>query len=259
MGSSTKSMVKINNRACFYEVIEDSCICCGDPIVYLYTTSKVDDSVNYLNREGKTFNKSNIDKNGKYSSKLAISNSTVSLNDLGGLSDQSNWGSRDMFLYEGSYEYRTNKGAELKTAIAKKGENVYNEKDKNFPEYSYRLDPETVTFIRGYNRTNRYGYSSASIKKIGNKVCFNAGITNCNSSEASGYYHMASVFLSKPEIEGAITPEYKDYVKTRFNTNNNTNCLTDNATKIYDNKYNTCRWVDYKEYSNGKTVILALK
>lgn len=266
MGSPTKSLVTNNSRSCFYEVIEDLCICCGDPIVfYRYTTSKIDSTESYLSSIG--FKKSQ-EKDGSKDASLKLTNTTIPLfdsnvndNNLG-----SNWSSTDLFTYDGEL-YNTDKGFMVYKYIMEKGESIYNVSSTNTPEYSYRLNAATMSKVKEYNDSNRYGFSDSTVRIIGRKICFDttATCTNNVNDEEPGYFHLGSNFLNKDYMVNAITPEYKTKLKTAKSGAYDENCfindhLTDLAFKNQMNSKNSCRWVDVRVTGpGGKKVNLALK
>ena len=258
MGDPVKSMVSNNTRNCFYEVIEELCTCCGDPILfYSYETSRIDDTNGYLDGKGYPFDPSRTDYD-RRSSVLNILNSTVSLYDpSGGDGDiAGNWSSTDQFVYEGNI-YTTNKGAELYNAIMEKGELIY-DTSSNTPEYSYTLNPSLMSTIRSYNGSHRYGYSRSTIRIVGNKICFNTSGSCSDSDENSGYFHFASKFLEESYMIDAITPAYRGNVNTS-KTGAASACSVTDATNVYQGAYNNCRWIDYVENVGGKSIKLALK
>lgn len=262
MGDGVRSMVVDNTRSCFYEVIENLCTCCGDPILfYTYETTRIEETEGYLDGEGYDFDKSKTDYDSK-NSILNIFNSNVSLYDPDATGEVApNWSTSDVFVYEGE-EYTTGKGAELLGAIEGKGETIY-DTGTSKPEYSYTLNPNLLSQIRNYNGSHRYGYNSNSVKVIGNKICFNANAP-CSSSdddETPGYFHFASLFLEESYMVDAITPAFKNDIITKKNGSSSL-CIVENAADVYNPAYSSCRWIDYKEVdtgSGGVPVRLALK
>lgn len=257
MGSSTKSLVKTNSRTCFYEVVEDFCTCCGDPILfYAYNQGKIDMTDLQISH----FNPSkNVANDGKNSS-LNLTSSTVSLYDMNVNNNNnlgSNWASQDLFMFEGTYTYKTNKGSELYQYVTKKGETIY-DTSKNNPDYSYTLNAKTLADIKYYNGTHRYGFTNSSVKKIGSKICFDAGATNCTSTDEPGYFHLSSKFLEETFMKNAVTPAYRTKVKNYSNGASNCVILESEIQSQLDNK-KRCRWVDVKVRAGSKYVNLALK
>lgn len=258
MGDGIRSMVVDNTRNCFYEVIEELCTCCGDPILfYSYETSRIDETNSYLDNNGHPFDPSRTDYDSK-NSILNILNSSVSLYDPSGGDGNiaGNWSSTDKFVYEGNV-YTTNKGAELYEAIMEKGELVYDTTNNN-PEYSYTINPSLMSTIRTYNGSHRYGYSRSTVRIVGNKICFNSSGSCSDSDENSGYFHFASKFLEESFMVDAITPEYRSHVNTS-KTGSSSSCQVSDASNVHQGSYSNCRWIDYVENVGGKNIKLALK
>lgn len=257
MGSSTKSLVKTNSRTCFYEVVEDFCTCCGDPILfYGYNPGKSE----MTDVQIPHFDPSKDIKNDGKNSSLNLTSSTVSLYDMdvnnnGNIG--SNWASQDLFMFEGTYTYKTNKGSELYKYVTKKGETIYDTSVNN-PDYSYTLNAKTIADIKYYNGTHRYGFTNSSVKKIGNKICFDAGVANCTSTDEPGYFHLTSNFLEETFMRNAITPAYRTIVKNNSSSSSDCSILESEIQSKLDNK-KRCRWVDVKVRAGSKYVNLALK
>lgn len=261
------SLLEKNYTSCFYEVVEDLCTCCGDPIVfYTYETSKIDSTETFLGTIG--FKPSDGTKSGEKDASLNITNTTIPLfdsnvnaNDLG-----SNWSSNDVFSYKGEL-YLTNKGIKVYKAIMEKGETIYDVTKSNPPEYSYMLNAEAMSKVKEYNKTNRYGFSNDTVRIIGRKICFDstATCTNNVNDEEPGYFHFGSNFLNKDFMVKAITPEYKNKLKTAKSGAYDENCfisdsLADTAFKNQLNSKTSCRWVDVRVNGpSGKKINLALK
>jgi len=257
MGSSTKSLVKTNSRTCFYEVIEDFCTCCGDPILfYGYNQGKSE----MTDLQIPHFDPSKNLKNDGKNSSLNLTSSTVSLYDINSNNNNnlgSNWKSQDLFMFEGTYTYKTNKGSELYKYVTKKGETIY-DTSKNNPDYSYTLNAKTMADIKYYNGTHRYGFTNSSVKKIGKKICFDAGASNCTTTDEPGYFHLSSNFLEETFMKNAVTPAYKTKVKNYNSGSSDCTILETEIQSKLDNK-KSCRWVDVKVRAGSKYVNLALK
>ena len=53
MGESTTALIPVNRHACFYEVQESICRCCGDPIMWTtYESTLWDDTEEFLDDNG---------------------------------------------------------------------------------------------------------------------------------------------------------------------------------------------------------------
>ena len=258
MGDGVRSMVVDNTRSCFYEVIEELCTCCGDPILfYSYETSRIDETNSYLDNNGYPFDPSKTDYDSK-NSILNILNSSVSLYDPSGGDGNvaDNWSTTDKFVYEGDI-YTTDKGGELYEAIMEKGELIYDTANYK-PEYSYTINPSLMSTIRSYNGSHRYGYSQSTIRIVGSKICFDGSISCSNNDENSGYFHFASKFLEESYMQDAITPAYRSHVISTKNASSSY-CYVSDAANVYQGSYSNCRWIDYVENVGGKNIKLALK
>lgn len=246
MGDSKRSMIKENVRKCFYEVFEDFCKCCGDPIViYTHTTSKIDDTKDKLNSMGHSFDPSKDDYTNR-TSNFGPKSSSVSLFDIDGSSNRTlgdNWSSNDPYFFIGKLYY-TSKGSELLQGITAKGDTIYNNIGNLTPEYSYTLTPSILAQIRGDNVN--YGYTSDSLHVI-DKVCFATGPCDINSVD-HGFYHFGSKYL-ETFLSSAQTPGFSSIISGSTGSS----CIVTNASGTFNRG---CRFVDYKT-SNGH--YLALK
>ena len=267
MGDDIRGMIKNTKRSCFYEIYEELCKCCGDPITWYQSyDSLIDDTESYLDSYWSgNFDKSRDDYTNK-SSRFGVVSSTVSLYDMSCknnlpagydsdsdcINDYSNWGSKDAFLYDGKL-HSTEKGKQLRDGIVDRGEEIY-DINLHYPEYSYTLTPAVMARIKEENGKYRYGYSSSTVDIFGAKVCYDGGIkSSCTlDGEEAGYFHFSSNFLEEDFMVDAITGEFAGNVN--HNKSVNSSCVVTNASQAYD-KIN-CRWVDYKT-SGG--IVLALK
>ena len=257
MGDKIRGMIKNTERTCFYEIYEELCKCCGDPITwYRENRTLIDDTESYLDsmKGSSYFDKSRDDYTSR-SSRFGVVSSTVSLYDLNrvGRSEYSNWGSHDAFLYDGKLYKNLSKGSELKNAIMNRGESIY-DVNANYPEYSYTLTPSVMARIKQENGKYRYGYTSSTVDIFGEKVCYNGGIrSTCTlDGEEAGYFHFSSNFLENDFMIAAITREFAGNVN--HNKSVSSSCFVTNASQAYDKK--DCRWVDYK---TPEGIVLALK
>lgn len=251
MGTET-SVISTNTRKCFYQVYEDVCKCCGDPIIwYTKSGSSVDETEKYLDSAIRPdyFDKSKTDYT-KLSSTLGAISSTVSLFDIDGTTNRfigDNWSLSDTYIFDGKI-YKTSKGAELLNQLSFKGETIYNNEGNNIPEYSYILTPSVLAQIR--TDDSLYGYSTKSVEAIGNKICFKTGPCSPSSDDA-GYFHLGSIFLKK-YLANAENKKYSSIINSTKTLGTGA-CVVTNANKTYDRG---CRWVDYR---TGNGHYLALK
>ena len=274
MGNPATSLVAVNKHACFYEVYEDICRCCGDPILWTtYESNKYDETEDYLNGEGYGYNMSDTtyDPNKPLSSHLGYLNSSVSLYDVDGSDDSlaGNWSSTDLFTYQ-SAVYETAKGEHLANAIMEKGETIY-DTTSNKPEYSYTLNANAIALIKEYNSGHSYGYSTNDLIAYGvsnKKTALDANVSVINSNnlnDVNTFSHYGSKFLEE-YMESYITDDFKSDVLTgRTSQGSSTVCSVEagpdaarQAFNLIQN--NSCRWVDYIETTNdGNRVRLAFK
>ncbi|MGN0966140.1 MAG: hypothetical protein ACI4OP_00890 [Candidatus Coprovivens sp.] len=274
MGNPATSLVAVNKHACFYEVYEDICRCCGDPILWTtYESSKYDDTNDFLNENGYNYNMSNTsyDPSKPLSSHLGYLNSSISLYDVAG-SDGAlagNWSSTDLFTYQ-SAVYETGKGEILANEIMEKGETVY-DTASNKPEYSYTLNANAIALIKEYNSGHSYGYSTSDLIAYGvsnKKTAINANISVINSNDLNDvntFSHYGSKFLEE-YMTSYVTEDFKQDVLTRRTTQGSATVCSveagpDAARQAFSMiQNNNCRWVDYIETTNdGNKVRLAFK
>ena len=274
MGNPATSLVAVNKHACFYEVYEDICRCCGDPILWTtYESSKYDDTNDFLNQNGYDYNMSDTtyDPSKPLSSHLGYLNSSVSLYDVDGSDDSlaGNWSSTDLFTYQ-SAVYETGKGEVLANTIMEKGETVY-DTASNKPEYSYTLNASAISLIKEYNSSHSYGYSTSDLIAYGvsnKKTAIDANVSVINSNnlnDVNTFSHYGSKFLEE-YMTSYITEDFKlDVLTGRTTQGSSTVCSVeagpDAARQAFSMiQNNNCRWVDYIETTNdGNKVRLAFK
>ena len=281
MGNASQSLIAINKHACFYEVYEKICRCCGDPMLWTtYSGSKLTETSEFLTTQGYVFTPSGtgIDPNTTFSRRLAYVGSSVSLYDLDGSNDRelaSNWSTNDNFLYATNNHVgnaETDKGANLASSIVKRGEEIYDTGTYN-PEYSYVLSPSTLSLIREYNEGRLYGYGSDSLILYGvsnREVAFDNSITNITQDikeENNTFSHFGSKFLEDfmktyvpSQFEDRVLPSRKTQGPTVVCSVDGTLGVTaaDRAFDMVQN--NNCRWVDYVQTTpDGKQIRLAFK
>lgn len=274
MGNAATSLIAVNKHACFYEVYEDICRCCGDPMLWTtYESSKTTETGRFLDEENFDYVMSldSYDPNTVFNSHLGYVNSTVSLYDLDGTSNGAlpgNWGTSDKFTYQ-SEVYTTGKGQYLANEIIKKGETIYTTGGNN-PEYSYTLNPSAISLIREYNGSHKYGYSTNDLIAYGitkKKTPLDFAITDINGKENSvnTFSHYGSRFLEE-YMSDYITAEFAASVlTTRKNQGASTVCFVEEGADAASKAYalvqtQKCRWVDYVETTDsGKKVRLAFK
>ena len=275
MGNAATSLVAVNKHACFYEVDEDICICCGDPIIWeTYESSGVQDTQEWITQNGYNYEMSNTryGDSSKLSSHYGYTNSSISLYDLDGDGNgllSGNWSSDDIFTYQAN-KYTTDKGDYLAGSIVERGETIYNT-SKNSPEYSYTINPTAMSLIREYNGGHRYGYVTDDLVSYGissKKTPLDATVTTVNNSnvnKVNTFSHYGSKFL-EDFMESYITDDYKDRVLTkRQGQGTATVCSVEAGHEAAKTAYelvqkNKCRWVDYIETTpDGKKIRLAFK
>lgn len=267
-----------NTRTCFYEVLENICLCCADVIdtevvsnVSKLSTSKA------LSAAGSSYKVSSYkgvseDDKKNVVGQLGFYNNTVSLADFTGGSNRdvgSNWRGKTKYLVEGNVEV-TNKGAVLKNYIESKGENVYNDD----PEYSYTLNPAAMSAIRTYNETNGYQVRATTLTTYGPLLITsnnikNWKVTNDNIENKVSFNHYGSRFLEVnlknykngtvlsdktglcyvyvPNINEATVKQTENKLKSQVNIDikslKGAQYYNSNGNKI--SNLSSCRWIDY--------------
>ncbi len=271
-----QSLIVTNSRTCFYEVFEELCLCCGNPIYahvdsdspYVFTSST------YVPYEMSTV----TDEDLSPTSSLAITTSNVSLSDMTSDSNRDlgdNWSDSATFFYNGDV-FTTQKGAELLSKIEVPGENIYSEE----PEYKFTLNPEGLSNIREYNDSHTYGVTYEDLVSIGryavnpyyNDTFLECGkdgdVTGCSwevemttdeeyypQNRIINFTHYGSNFLMTElkDMRGiTFSGKYSDYSAVGMDEN----CYvrgeqTPGGSEVLsslDSKADSCRWVDYIQY-----------
>ena len=268
MGTET-SVLKMNNRSCFYEVYEAICKCCGDPIdseAFMLSGTSTSD---YINKNKVSFKESDYDVISSKST-LGFFDSTISLNDLNSDSDRDladNWKVND--YYVDGHKHSTSKGGELAIDIQNVGENAYNFE----PEYSFTLTPNALTEIKSYNEDNGYEVNVNNITAYGvytispiNECANNANTCDwgnpkdesfLRSNEYITFVHYGSKFLEGKIGSGTVN--MKDYWNDNMKLLNSDKACSiigtdyakfvqsSNGSKsvLYDMVQSGCRWIDY--------------
>lgn len=279
MGGDTP-IIKLNTRACFYEVFEEVCLCCGSEIkTYVEGSDDVTKGYPYTEPTGPyhqiddptkvTDNKDGI---------LNIASSTFSLNDVASKYGSSsretpvNWSDSSPFFYDG-VTHMTNKGDVALDAIEAKGENAYSET----PEYSYYLTPASLSAIRDYNASNGYDVDFNKLKVYGRYSI--APLTSCSSptscdwgssanefkmnNKIVNFRHYGSEFLEEfmydlnAVYDGTLAKNGNDQVCEIYVTSGTDGKTISN--EITNKVKSGCRWIDYISESNGEYFRLAFK
>jgi len=262
MGNVESAVIANNVRSCFYEVIEEICLCCGDDIdshtTYTNqvdkdttTTYAINNKINYTTSDNDKVVKNN-------SGVLGFSNTTVSLNSLTTKDDNGtvrtlgdNWNT-SKFTYNGS-TYSTSKGKTAKEEIESVGENVYN----STAEYTYVLSPEVITYIKDYNDKNGYeidfskltAYGVTSIAPINcsGSSCSDSSYDASSNNEVVKFSHYGSTFLE--DLDDLVGSSITGNNLSQKQGNDNV-CVVHSSgdtasnlnTQISSKK---CRWIDY--------------
>lgn len=269
------SLIPQNTRTCFYEVVENICLCCGDPIVS-YTNEGYITGEEFAEQSGYNFDFNKDINEEAEKGILSFNTSTVALSDLNGSTDRTlgnNWTEKGAFYYGGN-KLQTNKGAVALEEIQDIGEKVYLNDGDATPEYSFELKPATLAAIRNYN--DMYGYEvnfdnltlygRSSIQPLGS--CSDPN--NCKwfpssdeendemSDRIANFGHYGSNFLENFDkllgTSGAASTENlsnKDRdldVCAIVKNNNVTSAKDDLRNEINSGK---CRWIDYIEVAEN--------
>lgn len=269
-----------NDRTCFYEVVEEICLCCGDWTINSYVDDDDDtvydsngDGINdssiyvdeFLEHSGYGYEKSDSTATDSYAS-MGFVSSSVSLSDLTapGATVADNWSDSSLFLYAGNSKLTTNKGAVAAANIEAAGETIYATTDT--AEYSYILTPNTLSNIRSYNDTYGYEVNYDNLRLVGR---YSIASLNGGSSDSSftatteemneiiNFQHYGSVFLEEFMYD-------QNAVVTSLARNNGV--VNDKVCSIVDDKSSNdrlseinnlmddgCRWIDYIENLDGNT------
>ncbi|MBR4693182.1 MAG: hypothetical protein IKP07_00060 [Bacilli bacterium] len=262
-----QSLVAINERVCFYEVFEELCLCCGNPI-NAHTMS--DAPYEFVNNSRTEYVMSLTNNPLVPSATIAINTSNISLSDMQSDSNRDlgeNWSEESLFFYDGE-DFYTNKGAELLKEIQSegRGENIYSET----PEYRFVINPQGMSEIRKYNDDHGYGLDYYTLSSTGRYAIMPYdGETFLACNDLSGceweipasldednypqnriinFTHFKSDFLEKELKES----KYANKVNfTGINSNYDTvimrtDCyVTENDVSTIHDKAESCRWVDY--------------
>ena len=276
-----ESVIQVNSRTCFYEVYENLCNCCGDPIEFHTSYIEGTKSKDYTDEARKKRNEcandscktpdpdkikeTYYDRAGEAT--LNFFTTVSSLSDLSAITSTgetrklaNNWGD-SFFSYGLNGGLVTKQGTKAADAIQLRGDSVYAKE----PEYSYTLTPDVIRFIRDYNGKHDYVYNAEGDCKPSSRGticdkgtysivpmndCSNPGSCKWTESPGSitelttnnvGFSHMASKFLETSEIMKAASKATKDRI------NNGIICDTETKDiKNYD-ELKACRWVDYIE------------
>ena len=275
MGKGASSIISVNSRTCFYEVVEDICLCCGDPLVtYTYDNPNVEETITpeefIQDNDGYDYKMSTGSGSGGV---LGFSTSTVSLSDLNTSSDRQlggNWTNKAAFYYAGA-KLSTNKGAVALKEIEDQGEKVY----ANDAEYSYILKPAALAAIRDYNDTYGYGvnfdtltiYGRSSIQPVGTcdsspETCYwtTSDETTMNNYVAN-FSHYGSKFLE--DFNDILNLDYNAFGGYTNLTSYDNVCVLvrdDNVDNVVSQlnrlKGKGCRWVDYIEVVDDSVATL---
>ena len=287
MGSD-QSLISTNNRTCFYEVFEEICLCCGNPI-----NSHVHDSTGIADPDewaetytpyvpsSKDYDPDNV------KSTLAFNTSTVSLSDMKSDSDRdlgNNWSDNSLFMYDGN-DFSTNKGAELLREIdsAGQGDNIYSET----PEYSYSITPSGMALIREYNDTHGYEINHNNLTSVSRysitpydpddySECSDSSLSGCKwdvpktndeedyrENRLISFQHYSSNFLNDfiPNNGTGITVKSSLYGDAPLTMSEECYVREGFTAEEMDDKQQTCRWVDYVQFDkdSGRYFRLSFK
>ena len=240
-----------NAHACFYEVYESICRCCGEKIVATAVMLSGVTTTDYIASNGNFYAESDYNKIPDDSA-LGLYTSTVGLSNIASSTQRvlgANWQAQAPFylsgvVYEG--ENGTDQGAELINQIESVADNIYNKT----PDYSFTLNPSSLSEIRSYNKNNSYGMPK-KLKNYGTYAYTNDG-TGWIVNETQGDYrvrfaHYGSDYLEYLNREGYTTQQYRG--KTLLDiTGSNSICIVEegNVGSIYNtDNYKSCRWIDY--------------
>ena len=287
MGSD-QSLISTNNRTCFYEVFEEICLCCGNPInSHVHDNTGIADPDEWAETytpyvpSSKDYDPDNV------KSTLAFNTSTVSLSDMKSDSDRdlgNNWSDNSLFMYDGN-DFSTNKGAELLREIDSvgQGDNIYSET----PEYSYSITPSGMALIREYNDTHGYEinhnnltsdsrYSITPYDPDDYSECSDSSLSGCKwdvpktndeedyrENRLISFQHYSSNFLNDfiPNNGTGITVKSSLYGDAPLTMSEECYVREGFTAEEMDEKQQTCRWVDYVQFDkdSGRYFRLSFK
>ncbi len=268
------SLIPQNQRTCFYEVVENICLCCGDPIVS-YASADIPTAEQFVNSTGYDYDFNQADNYDKAKGTLGYNTSTVALSDLDGATDRklgNNWTDKGVFYYGGS-KLNTNKGQVALEEIQEQGEEVYMNAGSSAPEYSFELRPATLAAIRNYN--DMYGYEvnfdnltlygRASIQPLG--ACSNPASCKwfASSSEETedmnnyiaNFGHYGSNFLEKFDeilgVDGGASENNLSNTARNLDVCEVVRSDASAAKTALRNQIDSgkCRWIDYIEVADN--------
>lgn len=259
MGTSNAT-ISSNKRTCFYEVIEDVCLCCGDVIdtevVAGTTTGELVNASGYDYTMSKNNSSSSSSLSGasvNAEGQLSFFNSTVSLSDLNSDSNRnmgSNWSDKSQYFVSNN-TLTTPKGNQLISYIQDKADTIYDET----PEYTYTLNPSAMADIRSYNEAHGYQIESSNLISYGTSKIFNNkqnsnwNVNNSDADEEVTFSHYGSAFLEE-RLSSYVTEGYENKVlsskkKVCYVIQSEFASKQFSTIRGEANKKSECRWVDY--------------
>ncbi len=272
-----EALIPQNKRTCFYEVVEDICLCCGDPIV-TYTSETETTAQEFASSVGFDYDFNRETEYDKARGTLGLYTTTVALSDLNSPTDRelgNNWTNRGVFYYGGN-KLITNKGEVALKEIEEQGEKVYLNDGGTTPEYSFELRPTTLAAIRDYN--DRYGYEvnfdnltiygRASIQPLGS--CDDPSscswfATSDQEDDMNNYIanfgHYGSNFLENfndlfSSTGASAGTNNLSNMRSENNVCEIVSSNSDSAKEELKNKIasGNCRWIDYIETGTAKNI-----
>ena len=265
-GHSTH-LVDNNAHACFYEVYESICRCCGEKIVGTVVLASGVSTSDYIADNGYFYAESDYVKVADDAA-LGLYTSTVSLSNVASSTQRvlgANWKAQTPFYLSGtvySGENGTDQGAELLDQIQVAADGIYDQT----PDYSFTLNPAAISEIRNYNKSNSYGIPK-KLKSYGNYGYTNDGtgwiVKENQKNYRIRFNHFGSDYLEYLNTHDYTTEQYRGMTLLDI-TGPNAVCLIDegNVADIYhSSKYKNCRWVDYLtnvQDKDGNTVQVRL-
>ena len=240
-----------NAHACFYEVYESVCRCCGEPIVtetIVNYNGRVETS-SYITQNNVPFVPSNPTTPG-YEGQIGWYTNVVGLANLASSTQRvmgANWQASTPFILNGVY-YSTNQGGELVREIEENADTVYEQR----PEYSFTLTPSDLSEIRDYNDSNSYGIPGETALEVYGNVGFTkeAGqsweVSNDEVDVRIRFAHYGSKYLEYVNTLGYTTEEYRGTMLLDYTGSNNV-CLVEEGevSSLYNGTFSGCRWIDY--------------
>ena len=250
-------------HACFYEVLETLCHCCGQPIGTTSTEISSHVSDDDKNQVAGEHGMPTTDFSGIFLNEdgsISVYNSTVSLYNLFPNGTASANFQTNNFKLDDTI-VQTDQGAQALSGIEKKGEKIYDEP----AEYAYQLRPNTIAYIRSYNKNNDYVHNKlkavAAVEMSSGNLNRDLDDSNDTCSKSYGcqrFIEWGSTFL-EDKMSDFVYLTADNILTSR--TGNNNICTVSAGTDptSYMLSHTECRFLIYKASTSVGDVYLPFK